>query len=170
MPGFVPSMFNPEPSLPAPLQRFLDRMTSHVLWVAGGVAVMMLLQVSWQMAYSVAVAAALFTWALRTQAKLLSSVLQDAGKNAQSLGASQSAKNSGREMRSKLMFQLPLLLLALAAVLWYTPAEPIGILVGVGCVLVCVVVAAIETNLGPEDLERELRQDPENHPKDPGSN
>lgn len=144
-------MFSPEASVPAPVQRFLERMTSHVLWVAGGVSFLMLLQSGWQMAYSVAVAAALFAWGLRTQAKLLSAVLASAGKNAERVGASQSAKSSGRELRSKLMLQLPLLLLALAAVLWYTPAEPIGILIGVGCVLASTVAAAIETNLQPEN-------------------
>lgn len=130
------------------LDRFLERLTRNTAYLAGGVAILYFIRSEWTMAYSIVAAAACFCWSLRLQAQALSAMIEKAaaGSSAADQRDDTRAPASSPKPSSSMFLRVPLLLLALAALLWYTPAQPLGVILGVACVLVGAVVAALETN------------------------
>ena len=143
------------PELPPDLAGFLQRLVRNTAILAGGVAFMLYLREGWEMAYSVLVSAALFVWSLRWQAMALSGLLASAADSAQKreAGERNTPQNPGK-LRSDFLMRLPLMLLALAAVLWYTPARPGGVIAGIACVLVSAILAALSQNSGTRPSDR----------------
>lgn len=140
-------------TMPPQLCAFLERFTRNTAFAAGGIALLFFIRGQWSMAYSIVVAAVLFCWSLRLQAQGISAAVQNAASASKPAEQSDDtrAPASASKLGSSVLLRVPLLLLALAAVLWYTPAQPLGVIYGVGCVLVGAVAAALETNPLPPD-------------------
>jgi hypothetical protein len=120
----------------------LDRISAEAMRISMALAAVIGLIATvlghWQIAYSVLLSAAIFMWSLRQQMRAFQNAL------ARRIASTTEHDQSASGHYGPAFMRVLLLLLALGGILWYTPAQPIGVVLGVGCVLIGLAVSALK--------------------------